>query len=346
MGALPRDRPAGLILHSSYADRTAARPLVSICIPTFNGAAFIREAVDSALGQTYEPLEVVVTDDLSTDGTYEILREYRDPRLRLERNARRRGHIGNRNHVISRTRGVLVKFLDQDDILDPGCVAEMQALFATYPTVGLVFSRRHILLQDRSPSARAWVESYGEVHTNFGDISRMNDGLTLLARWLRAGSRENWIGEPVAVMLRREQLERTGGFNPRVKQAPDMDLWMRVAAHAGVGFIDRELVGYRHGHPSVSSFNRSARRGWLDRLWTLEGLAQDAEVVATCPEVVTQLVGARREALRTALKLGRGAEGRRFPVNLFLSYLAFRGRHALGMDTVLSGQIAPAACSD
>lgn len=62
------------------------QPLVSICIPTFNGARWIRECLDSALAQSYQPMEIVVVDDASTDGTIEQVRSLKDERIRIVAN--------------------------------------------------------------------------------------------------------------------------------------------------------------------------------------------------------------------------------------------------------------------
>ena len=72
-------------------------PLVSICIPSYNGEKWIREAIDSALAQTYKPLEIVIVDDASTDNTLEIIQSYRDPRIRIEVNKKNLGQNKNRS---------------------------------------------------------------------------------------------------------------------------------------------------------------------------------------------------------------------------------------------------------
>ena len=121
------------------------KPLVSICIPAYNNAAFIRATVESALAQTYENLEVLVIDDCSSDNTAEIISSIQDSRLRLIRNETNLGMTGNWNKCIEEARGEFVKLLCGDDILYPNSIAlEAQALIA-YPSVVLATSDTRLI---------------------------------------------------------------------------------------------------------------------------------------------------------------------------------------------------------
>src|SRR3954451_22355927 len=101
------------------------RPLVSVCLPVYNGEAWVGKAVESALAQTYENLEIVVSDNASTDGTAAVVRSFDDPRVRLSTAAERVTMSGNHNRAVGLARGGLLKFLHADDSLVPECVAEM-----------------------------------------------------------------------------------------------------------------------------------------------------------------------------------------------------------------------------
>lgn len=90
-------------------------PLVSVIIPVYNRAALVREAVESALAANEIPLEVIVVDDASTDGTWESVRD--DPKIRAVRMERNGGQSAARNRGLELARGSYVKFLDSDDLL-------------------------------------------------------------------------------------------------------------------------------------------------------------------------------------------------------------------------------------
>lgn len=92
---------------------------VSVVIPTYNRAGFIGAAVESALGQSYSNLEIIVVDDGSTDNTLDVLGSITDRRLEIVRLPRREGGGFARNQGISRATGGFVAFLDSDDIWEP-----------------------------------------------------------------------------------------------------------------------------------------------------------------------------------------------------------------------------------
>jgi glycosyltransferase involved in cell wall biosynthesis len=248
---------------------------VSICVPAYNSDATIAAAIGSALRQDYEHFEVVVVDDCSTDQTPEVIRSFASGRLRLYKNSTNRGHARTANAAVNLARGDLIKFLHDDDELEPGCLSAMVPIFEDYRNVGLVFSRRKVVA-DPSDDADLcdWLERYRAPQRAFGErLKKLSNGPSLASDWLHSGLPDNWIGEPVAVMARKDCLELVGGFSLRVMQAQDTDLWLRLMSHFDVGFIDRDLATYRRRASSLTTANRQQHRDWLDSLWLLESLA-------------------------------------------------------------------------
>lgn len=306
-------------------------PLVSVCITTCNRSEFVVDALESALRQTYPRVEIIVVDDVSDDGTFEIVSRYSDSRIRLFRNPHRLGQAANRNRVVALARGHLVKFLDDDDILEPSCIAEMVELFQRDPRVGFVFCRRRILVSENAgPVASIVIEKYSNLHFGFEGLGLATDGRVLLRQWVQSGMRENWIGEPSAVMVRRDLLDRSAGFREHIRHIVDLDLWVRLLGETYVGFIDRELVQYRTGHAAVSQSNYATGSTWLDRLWMLDNLSRTVNI-SSYPEVAEALRAERRAVWRTVLKLGRAHDGRQLPVAPYRHYLAYRARMAMGI---------------
>src|SRR5262245_22399918 len=117
---------------------------VSFCIPVWNGAAFLPEALASALGQTLREFELLVVDDASDDASAAIAAAAGDPRIRLLRNERRLGIPGCWNRCLAEARGEYVKFLFQDDLLTPGALATLVNALEREPTAVLAFGRREI----------------------------------------------------------------------------------------------------------------------------------------------------------------------------------------------------------
>ena len=111
-------------------------PTLTIGLPVYNGEAFLAESINSVLTQDYTDLELVITDNASTDGTAAICREYaaRDPRVRYRRNATNLGIAGNFNAAFAEARGRYFKWHAADDLIGPGhlslCVAELNEIRA------------------------------------------------------------------------------------------------------------------------------------------------------------------------------------------------------------------------
>jgi glycosyltransferase involved in cell wall biosynthesis len=317
-------------------------PLVSICIPTYNRRARLEAALDSALTQSYEPLEVVVVDDASTDGTARAIGAIDDPRLRLGVNPTRLGQNANRNRSVALARGELLKFLDDDDLLDPDCVARLVEPFVADERIGLAFCRRRVVIDGVSGEAgRSWLERHGEPHLGFSHLEAINDGRDLFEQSLSAGLHFNWIGEPCCVMVRRSHLRPSGAFGFHERQTLDWGLWLRVMSRSRVAFVDDELATYRRGADTESARNASSHRFWTDRLWLLEGLAADADIRTCFPYVCTLLQDERRQAWRTAARLGHVRDSHSVPANTYLPYLWFRARAAAGRRPATFGPVSP-----
>ena len=113
-------------------------PRVSVCIPTYNGAAFLAETLDSAVAQTFDDFEVVIVDDCSTDESFDIAERFArsDPRVRAIRNAERAGSgAANAKVYLAHARGEWIKTLNQDDLMAPTCLARMLDASARGPLV-------------------------------------------------------------------------------------------------------------------------------------------------------------------------------------------------------------------
>ena len=110
----------------------AEHPLVSICLPTYNGETFLNEALDSIKSQTYPNLEVIVSDDASSDGTLRIIEEFKATVAFPVQvfNHEPQGIGANWNHCMKHAKGIYIKFLFQDDVLYPECVTEMVKWFS------------------------------------------------------------------------------------------------------------------------------------------------------------------------------------------------------------------------
>src|SRR5882724_8949365 len=120
------------------ADKTAATPLVSILIPAYNAAPFLREALDSLLAQTYDNIEIILLDDASIDATPEIAAEYTGAIVYV-RQPNNLGIYDNVNVGIARARGDLIATYHADDIYLPTIVEAQVSYLNEHPEVSAVF---------------------------------------------------------------------------------------------------------------------------------------------------------------------------------------------------------------
>ncbi len=302
-------------------------PLVSICIPTYNGARWLHEALESALAQSYSPLEIVVVDDASSDDTLDIAQSFTDARLRVVPGERNLGLVGNWNRSVNLARGEWVKFLFQDDLLHPDCVARMVAAGESKPDIGLVFSRREILLENpNDPTARDWQEQYGILDTQFERLGAVNTGRDLFEQYLRKGFRMNFVGEPTAVMVRQKCFQRLGGFHTRMHQGPDFEMWVRVMFFADVAFLPEALCTFRYHSASTSLANHRQNRSWLDMFWLLEGLLRHPEIRHAYPSIARMRWLEAARTVRSELRRWRAGLPPQigFQTRTLLEYLTYR----------------------
>jgi glycosyltransferase involved in cell wall biosynthesis len=310
---------------------SADSQLVSVCVPAYNAERWIAGALESAVGQTYEELEIVVADNASTDATVELARAVGDPRIRVESATQTIGAVANHNRAIRLSHGAFVKFLHADDLLLPTCVEEMVALAREDESIGLVFAPREVVVEE-APDPE-WGELFARPHEYFSSLERVNDGRRLFRELLDDGFEGNWVGEPTAVLLTRGALEHVGLLNERLFQIADLELWARIMVSCRVGFVDKLLSVYRHHGESGTVRNARLKRDWFDRPWLLEGLLAVPDLT---PDERARLVALRRTALRRAgrSQVARVARGRL--TTELPRYVAFRARASLGRAPLLA----------
>jgi glycosyltransferase involved in cell wall biosynthesis len=285
------------------------RPLVSICVPVFNGVAFLPACIATVSSQTYPNLEIVVVDNCSTDDTPAILRAWaaRDPRVRVVTQDVNVGVVRNRNRCAVEARGEWIKFLDHDDLLEPECVARL-----VDSAVGagrrFAFARRTFFYDGVSEAHRERMErevrrfEAGAVRPGITDFSPdmvADLALEFLGR--------NVIGEPSTVLVHRSVIDEFGLFNIDLIQIPDLEYWLRVGLTTGMVYCDEPLVAFRIHDSAASTANliRMFRADRLDQLVLLHEYLYNPhfELVRAMAERNGMLPTLRRRFHRRALRL-------------------------------------------
>ena len=227
---------------------TTIRP-VSVCVPTYNGAAFIEETLRSIVNQSYQDFELLVVDDGSTDATLDIVQSFSDPRIQLRRNPERLGIPANWNRCLDLAGGEFVCVFHQDDVMQPDNLERKVHLLSADPTLGFVHSAVETLFDESTPASFAdWIEDATE--------DTVFDGLEYFRTLLLHGNR---VCAPT-VMARRHALLEQGGFDQDLGFACDYAMWLKLCVTHQVGFLASPLVGYRW-HGSNASHAYQFERG-------------------------------------------------------------------------------------
>ena len=211
-------------------------PLVSVCIPTYRGAAFLKAAIDSVLNQTYPHFELWIIDDNSPDDTQEVVAKFADARINYIRNPKNLGPEGNWNRCLEVARGKYFKLFPHDDLLAPDCLAQQVAVLEQDHAghIALVFGSRQII----DPDGRVLM-TRGLTGTGAGRI----EGLALAKRCIRAGT--NLIGEPGNGLVRRELVERVGPYDAGRPYMVDLDYWFRILRYGDAYYTATQTSSFR-----------------------------------------------------------------------------------------------------
>jgi glycosyltransferase involved in cell wall biosynthesis len=219
---------------------------VSVVIPNYNYGRYISDAIDSALGQTLKPHEVVVVDDGSTDDSLEVLQEY-EGRITLIRQTNQRA-AGARNAGAEAATGEYLAFLDADDYWHSQKLEKQVERMESDLEVGLVHCGMFFVDEERK------------------EVSEHLDG------------QEGWVAEkllrfqPVIIgpgsstLVRKDVFHDVGGYDTDLQNSEDWDFSVRVATKSKFAFVQEPLVYYRqHGsgkHSRIERMERSMRRAY------------------------------------------------------------------------------------
>jgi len=270
--------------------------MVSVVIPAFNRRNHVTIAIDSVLAQTYQDHEIIVVDDGSTDDTRDVLIPYQN-KIRYFYQANR-GIPATRNRGIKEARGTYVAFLDSDDYWRPDKLERQIDCFRENPSYGMVATRCSSFTPDGAfrkqnrPGKSGWI---------------LNDLF-----------KENFIRTSSA-MIKRECFQKVGLFDESLFQVQEYDLWLRLALHYPIGFINEPLTVYLDNPQGIST------DGLIGRRYRLRVLEKPYLQDAIPPPLYRQRLASSYHYIgRHLLTRGETVEGRNYlkhalslkPVNL------------------------------
>ncbi len=215
--------------------------LVSVIVPNYNYAHYLREAIDGVLAQTYPEIEIIVVDDGSSDASKEILESYGDQIVTIFQS--NQGVSAARNNGVMASRGKFVAFLDADDAWLPAKIEREVRRFAFEEDLGLV----HVGMREMDADGNEFRERLN------GGEGRISNQLLLLATG-------GILGGGSGFMVPRAVFDEVGGFDTALSTSADWDLFYRIASRYPIGFVSEVLLKYRvHGsnmHANIIAMER------------------------------------------------------------------------------------------
>lgn len=242
-------------------------PTVSVVIPAYN-PWYLKAALDSALIQTYTPLEILISDDCSTGEIKAVVDEVApsDERVKYVKNEQQLGRYGNYQRCFELATGEYVKYLNDDDLLHPECVALMARCLQRYPDVTLVTSHRQLI--DEEGKFLADDLATQRVASDDSIIDGLSVCDTMLSRRL------NFVGEPTTTLFRKRDLQDVhptinsiAGI--QVEHINDIAMWLNLLSKGDLIYLVKTLSYFRlHGEQGQAEpdADQRARVHWRNIL--------------------------------------------------------------------------------
>lgn len=211
-------------------------PTVSVIMATYNHAPFVAEAIQSVLGQTGVDFEFLISDDGSADNTRDVVASIKDERITFYPNEVNRGAGVVTNELIQRASGKYIALLNSDDYwCDNDKLAFQVQFLEDNPQVGACFGRARFVDKDGRPMDKASIPS-GDVF----DQPNRSQG-AWLRRFFELG---NCICHPT-MLIRKACYDELGTYSNRMRQLPDLDMWIRLVKHYQIHIFDKEMITFR-----------------------------------------------------------------------------------------------------
>ncbi|MBU1047346.1 MAG: glycosyltransferase [Candidatus Omnitrophica bacterium] len=198
-------------------------PLISVIVPTYNRAHFLKEAIESVLAQTYKNLEIIIVDDGSTDNTSKLVEKFTDKRI-IYLHQDNKGVSVARNRGIQRAKGEYISFLDSDDIWLPQKLQKQLEVFKTSRfNPGVVYTGIQYMDHNGNPKKQKKLSKY-----------RGNIFNKLL--------RKNIAGIGSTMLVKRECFDKCGLFDENLPSREDLDILIRISQYFAVDYVPEFLT--------------------------------------------------------------------------------------------------------
>lgn len=232
------------------------KPLVSICIPVYNGDKYLVECLESCVNQSFKDYEIIICDDGSTDKTISIIEEYANKFsfIKFFKNEKNLGLVGNWNNCLGLSSGTWIKYVFQDDYITQDCLDKFVNQITD--SSQLIVCKRHFVLPENASSD---FENYytNEVRTleNTSDFKGNRFSPELISKIAVENICLNFIGEPSLIFFRKSITQEVGLFSNSLKQICDLEFALRIASKYGLTYLSERLCAFRIHQDSTTSTN-------------------------------------------------------------------------------------------
>lgn len=212
------------------------KPLLSIILASYNHAKYISDAIKSFLNQSFQDFEIIIIDDASSDNSIEIIKSFDDKRITLIALEKNLGVSNAVNTGINLAKGKYIKLCASDDIMLPSLLKIQIDFLEKNPDYGVVFCGMEVIDEENNILHKK-TKRFEKFFTSPNKTRE---------EWLNYFFfKGNCLGAPT-MMMRNDLMKEIAGFNPRLPQAHDFDMWVRSCMHdLNIYILDQKLVQYR-----------------------------------------------------------------------------------------------------
>lgn len=237
------------------------QPKVSICIPTYNGAPFLKECVEAVQNQTFYEFEIIIVDDQSKDDTFQIANELAefDARIKVYRNEKNLGLVGNWNKCLEYTTTNWIKYVFQDDMILPDCLDTLyHQCLLNNKKVGIC-NRRYVIEANADSNVKNYIlnDLVKLDHFCSKDYSFTSEEI---ANIMCEYPLVNIFGEPSSLLFHKDLITQLGSFNEDISQMVDYEFMAKICLNEGCYFSHKPLNFFRIHSENQTNKNRGENR--------------------------------------------------------------------------------------
>lgn len=221
-------------------------PLISVVLPVYNAGPYLREAVQSMLDQLYNDFELIIINDGSTDESWQTLREYQDPRIRLY-DQKNHGLVATLNRGINLSRGEYIARMDQDDHSEPERLEKQIGFLERHKDIGVLGTTAYIMNEQSEPIG---------VNPALLDDTELKLQMMYQTPFTHG-----------SVMIRRDILLKLMPpfYRESAGNAEDYDFWSRLAPLTKLANIPESLYGWRNNPTGISNSGSQKQREFANQ---------------------------------------------------------------------------------